>query len=99
MQVLKEGLLVALLTETKEEAPWLGRVMKIDGDSITLVWLEGQYNTKWKPCKVKIRRRMVEWEDTVRKDSIILSGFSLNKNNKLDNNTVQLLKETYNSYF
>ena len=71
--------MVALLTETPEEAPWLGRVKKVEGDTIRLVWLEGDYTTKWKTARMKVGRRMVDWEDKVIRRSIILSGFRLNK--------------------
>ena len=91
--------MVALLTETPDEAPWLARVMKVERDTVSLVWLEGGYNTKWKTTRMKVGRRMVDWEDTVSRSCIILSGFRLNKSSKLDMNTVRLIQDTYASYF
>lgn len=96
---IQEGSVVALLTETREEAPWLARVKEVEGDIVTLVWLEGGYTTKWKTARMKVGRRMVDWEDTVSRRSIILSGFRLNKNSKLDANIVKLIQDTYASCF
>ena len=91
--------MVALLTETPEEAPWLARVKKVEGDTVRLVWLEGGYTTKWNTARIKVGRRMVDWEDTVSKSCIILSGFRFNKSSKLDINIVKLIQDTYASYF
>ena len=91
--------MVALLTEKEDEAPWLGRIKEVTSDTVRLVWLDGGYTTKWKTARTKVGRKMVDWEDTVSKKSIILSGFKLNENSKLDINTVRLIKDTYASYF
>lgn len=91
--------MVALLTETLDEAPWLARVTKVERDTVRLVWLEGGYNTKWKAARIKVGRRMVDWEDAISRSCIILSGFRLNKSSKLDTNTVRLIQDTYASYF
>ena len=91
--------MAALLTETPEEAPWLARVKKVEGDIVRLVWLEGGYTTKWKTARMKVGRRMVDWEDTASRGSIILSGFSLNRHSKLDTNTVKLIQDTYAAHF
>ena len=96
---IQEGSVVALLTETPEEAPWLARVKEVEGDIVTLVWLEGGYTTKWKTARMKVGRRMVDWEDTVSRRSVTLSGFRLNNNSKLDANIVKLIQDTYASCF
>ena len=96
---IQEGSVVALLTETPDEAPWLARVKKVDRDTVRLVWLEGGYNTKWKTARIKVGRRMVDWEDTVSRTCIILSGFTFNKSSKLHTNTARLIQDTYASYF
>ena len=38
---IQEGSMVALLTEAPDDAPWLARVKKVEGDTVRLVWLEG----------------------------------------------------------
>ena len=95
---IQEGSMVALLTETLD-APWLARVKKVESETVRLVWLEGGYNSKWKIARTKVGRRMVDWEDTVSRSCVILSGFRLNKSSKLDVNTVRLIQDTYASYF
>ena len=42
---------------------------------------------------------MVDWEDTIKAETVILSRFSLGKDNRLAKETVKLLKELYVSYF
>ena len=96
---VQEGSVVALLTEAPDEAPWLARVKKVEEDTVRLVWLEGGYNTKWKTARTKVGKRMVDWEDTVSRRCIILSGFRLNKSSKLNIKTVKLIQDTYASYF
>ena len=43
---LKVGQLVALQTESLEEAPWIGKVKAIDTGNVELIWLEGSYTGK-----------------------------------------------------
>jgi len=98
----QEGQLVAVLTERLEDSPWLGKIkrVKLDGtDSLRIVWLEGTYSSKWRAAKIKKRRKMVDWEDTIKAETIILSRFTLGKDSKLAKETVKLLKELYISYF
>lgn len=42
---------------------------------------------------------MVDWEDTIKAETVILSRFTLGKDSKLAKETVKLLKELYISYF
>ena len=91
--------MVALLTETPEEAPWLASVKKVEGDTIRLIWLEGSYTTKWKTARIKVGRKIVDWEDAASRSSIILSGFRLTKNSKPDSSTVKLIQDTYATHF
>ena len=91
--------MVAFLTGTLDDAPWLARVKKVESETVRLVWLEGGYNSKWKTARTKVGRRMVDWEDTISRSCVILSGFRLNKSSKLDLNTVRLIQDTYASYF
>ena len=96
---IQEGSIVALLTETLDEAPWLAKIKRVDEDTVTLVWLEGDYSKKWKTARVKVGRRAVDWEDRISKTSILLSGLKLNKSSKLGKDTVRLIQDTYSSYF
>ena len=41
---IQEGSMVALLTETLDNAPWLARVQKVESETVRLVWLEEGYN-------------------------------------------------------
>ena len=58
-------------------------VLKVDGDNIEIMWLEGSYSRPWKAAKTKQGRSMVEWKDTVPKASIILFDFELTPSNIL----------------
>jgi len=70
-------------------------VLKVDGDNIEIMWLEGSYSRPWKAAKTKQGRSMVEWKDTVPKASIIRFDFELTPSNKLRKATVQHLKNAY----
>lgn len=74
---LKVGHLIALRTETEEEAPWIGKVTAVNTDDVRLVWLEGTYTGKWKVAKVRSGRKMIEWHDSVQRTCIMLYGFEL----------------------
>ena len=96
---IQEGSVVALLTETPQEAPWLARVKRVEGDAVRIVWLEGGYSTKWKAARIKVGRKMINLDDTVSRKCIILSGFRLNRNSKPDSNIAKLIQVTYASHF
>ena len=94
-----EGQLVAVLTETLEEAPWLGKVERIEGGTISIVWMEGSYTSSWKPATICKRKKIVEWRDTVSVETVILSDITLTESSELTKDSVRLIKETYRTYF
>ena len=94
-----EGQLVAVLTETLKEAPWLGKVERIEGKNLSIVWIEGSYNSSWKPATICKRKKIVEWRDTVPVETVILSDITLTENNELTKDSVRLIKDTYSTYF
>ena len=65
----------------------------------------------WQAAKIKKGRKMVDWEDTIKAETVIFFlffyffpfffffRFSLGKDNRLVKETVKLLKELYVSYF
>jgi len=95
---LEIGDLVALRTETLQDAPWIGRVTGMEGDKISLVWMEGDYNKQWKVTKHRFKGKLQEWTDCVDKCSIILYGFELTKADRLRKPTVDALMALYNEF-
>ena len=87
---------MAVLTETLAEAPWLARVEEVKENDLLIVWMEGSYNKSWKPATIiRKGRRIVEWNDTVPIHTVILSGFTLNANNRLAKDVIRLIKELF----
>ena len=86
------GHLIAVRTESVEDAPWIARVIGIRGDKVQIAWMEGGYDMPWNILKVKVRRRMIEWRDSVAKCTIILYGY---KAQKLHQTTIDTLKSLY----
>ena len=90
--------LVAVLTQRLEYSPWIGQIHEVcvedDSCYLKIVWLEGSYKSKWRPSKVKQGRKLVDLEDTINAETIILSRFTLGKDNKLAKDTVKLIKES-----
>ena len=95
---LESGDLVALRTETLQDAPWIGQVTGMEGDKISVVWMEGDYNKQWKVAKHRFRGKLQEWTDCVDKCSVILYGFELTKANRLRKPTVDALMALYNEF-
>ena len=59
----------------------------------------GYIQLKVEGSKDKEGRKMVDWEDTIKAETVILSRFTLGKDSKLAKETVKLLEELYISYF
>ena len=95
----KEGEIVALLTETLEDAPWLGQVESVEGEELTILWMEGSYSSPWKVATICKGSKTLPWRDTVSVNTIILSGIYLTENSELTDDIVVLIKDTYSSYF
>ena len=93
---LQSGHLVAVLTESLQDAPWIAQVTEIEGDKVSVVWMEGDYNQQWKVAKHSVKGKLVEWRDVVEKHTIILYAFQLTKASKLRKTTVNALKSLYN---
>jgi len=61
-------------TETLQDAPWIAQVTGMEGRR-SVVWMEGDYNKRWKVTKHRFKGKFQEWTDCVDKSSIILRGF------------------------
>ena len=96
---VEAGQLVAVLTESLSDAPWLGKVKEVYESNYKIVWMEGTYDSVWRQAAIKKGKKHIPWVDTIARETVILSGIKLNKDNKLSSNVVELLKETYSSYF
>ena len=86
---------MALQTSTLDEAPWLGRCTNVEDDTLEVVWMEGSWNKPWKEMKHKQGRKLVEWRDTISKETVILYAIELTKTDHLKAATVTYLKEQY----
>ena len=95
---LQSGHLVALRTESLQDAPWVARVTGLEGDKVSVVWMEGDYNKQWKVAKRRVKGKLVEWTDCVDKCTIILYAFELTKTDRLKKATVDALKSLYNEF-
>ena len=95
--VLKEGDIVAILTETLEEAPWLAQVTKVEGRNLSIIWMEGSYTSLWKVATVRQGSKTLEWRDRVSVKTVVLSGISLTENKKLTTDLVSEIKDTYST--
>ena len=92
---LEVGHLVALFTEQLSDAPWIGKVDKIEEETVDVTWLDGGYRKPWKVATRREGRKVVQWKDTVSKDSIILFAFQLTKANRLSAEAVRNLQKIY----
>ena len=92
---LSIGHVVAIRTATVDEAPWLGRCTGVGDDTLEVVWMDGGWNKQWKELKIRKGRKLVEWKDTISKDTVILYAIELTKSSRLKAVTVEYLKEEY----
>ena len=95
LEGLRVGHLVALNVENCNLRPLIAKVLNSSDNELEIVWLEGSYTGPWKISKKKDGRTIVDWTDTVPKQSVILFDFELTKSNRLRKATVQHLKAAY----
>ena len=92
------GHLVAVYSDDQQIEPWIGRVTAILEEEIEVIWLEGNYNSKWKNAKKKDpinKRKQIDWMDLIPKNSIILFAFELTTTSHLRKKTIDHLKKVY----
>ena len=82
-----------------EDAPWLGQVESVEGEELTILWMEGSYSSPWKVATICKGSKTLPWRDTVSVNTIMLSGIYLTENSELTDDIVVLIKDTYSSYF
>ena len=58
--VPQEGDIVAILTETLAEAPWLAQVTKVEGRNLSIIWMEGSY-TSWEGGYIPYAKEVKLW--------------------------------------
>ena len=95
---LKEGHLVAVTCENCDLEPLIARVTNLHGSEIDVVWLEGSYSKPWHIARQRDpanRRKMVDWTDTLPRESILLFAFELTSSKHLRKPTISHLKNTY----
>ena len=95
----KEGEIVAILTESLGDTPWLGQVEKAQGGDLSILWMEGSYSSAWKVATIRKGKKTLKWRDTVSVKTVILSGITLTENDELTKELVSFIKDTYSSYF
>lgn len=90
------GALVAVECENyQDNIPLIGKVLKVDGETLTIEWYTGGWKTAWKPAKKRSGKQMTSWIDDIPKQSVRLFDFTLTGGNKLRKATVERLKQAY----
>ena len=74
------------------DRPFIGRILKVEKDHLSLGWLIGEYTEKWKDWEKKgeLQTQQIPLEDVIMKVE-----FVDNKNNRLKKETIAKLKEVY----
>ena len=88
---LKENVLVAVVLEDYGKIPVIGKVLKVNEETIKICYLKGSWRTPWCPW----RKDNALWVDELPKSCILLVDFKLNKMDKLESETAKYLKQAY----
>ena len=52
-------------------------------DTLEVVWMDGGWNKQWKELKIRKGRKLVEWKNTISKNTVILYAIELTKSSRL----------------
>nr|XP_054753079.1 uncharacterized protein LOC129258865 isoform X1 [Lytechinus pictus] len=100
---VQEGDMVATyLQEYSTHWPQVGRVCKVQCETIDVEWYTGTMTSKWKEVKLAIpgqRGRKKLWIDTIPSNSVILPPFKLTPGEKLPQMIANALREKHEDYF
>ena len=64
---------------------------------VVVQWMKREYSSSWKPWTLRKGNKVVPWEDTMPKESIILYDFELISKGHLHKKTVEHSKEAYSN--
>ena len=62
-------------------------------DTLEIHWMAGGWTKAWRDLKIRKGRKMIDWIDTISKDTVLLYDIELTKTNRLKATTVNFLKE------
>ena len=93
------GTFIAVYLEkySNERPPYIGYVVSIDSDTVTIHWWAGCYSGIWKPCNTRKGRNTVPWEEEIPR-TCILACVSLSQSHRLSEKSKTELKELYSKY-
>ena len=91
LQALKQNVLVAVVFEDYTKIPVIGKVLKVNQETIKICYLKGSWRTPWCPW----RKDNALWVDELPKSCILLLDFKLNEMDKLESETTKCLKKVY----
>ena len=57
--------------------------------------MAGGWTKAWRDLKIRKGRKMIDWIDTISKDTVLLYDIELTKTNRLKATTVNFFKEQY----
>ena len=57
--------------------------------------MAGGWTKAWRDLKIRKGRKMIDWIDTISKDTVLLYNIKLTKTSRLKATMVNLLKEQY----
>ena len=65
LQAPQVGDFVAFTHDAWRSCPLIGRVLCVDGVSITIRWWIGTYSSTWKPCHKMVQKKKVDWTEKI----------------------------------
>lgn len=86
---------VNLIDTTKR--PYLGTVVKVHEDDVSISWLKGSWTGEWKQWTCGSGPKLQPYTSTIPKQSLLLWGFALTNKKRLPKKIVLELKERYAS--
>ena len=94
---IQVGKLVAVLLQNWPKTPVIGKVEDIVDEMFQIENWKGTYTSKWAPQKLYDRKtkQYTRWLQWLPKACVILVGFELNSDSKLQPQTKRFLREQY----
>ncbi|XP_022100770.1 uncharacterized protein LOC110984676 isoform X3 [Acanthaster planci] len=92
---IEEGQLVALHLDDRAKRPYIGKVMKINGETIEVQWFKGSWLKPWAEINLGVGKNRRPYTDKLPVESVILWGFSLTTRSCLNSATRTELRAKY----
>lgn len=91
------GVLAVVHCEEKKGRPFIGEVIKKDGENVLVSWLRGSWTGQWQPWVQGSSGKKGPYTSLVPVTSLILWDFQLSRKKKLKKSTVETLKAMYSN--